>query len=115
MFQLVIGLAGLLFIIVSAVLPGTSIYFDFKALSFVLGIAFFYTLAIGGDRWKMIGNFGESALMAGLLGFFIGLAANAAIDDLSAADTQIAIITLIYGYTIKFVCDVIAKKYGDKQ
>ena len=30
-----------------------------------------------------------------------------------AAATQVAIITLIYGYTIKFVCDVLAKKYGD--
>ena len=113
MIQLVIGVAGLLFVIVSARLQSTSVYIDDKALFFVVAVAFFYTLAIGGDRWKMIGNFGESALMAGLLGFFIGLAANAAIDDLSAADTQIAIITLIYGYTIKFVCDVLAKKYGD--
>jgi hypothetical protein len=34
-------------------------------------------------------------------------------DDPPPAATQIAIITLIYGYTIKFVCDVLAKKYGD--
>ena len=113
MVQLVIGLVGLLFFIALNTLQNTSVYIDDKALFFVVAVAFFYTLAIGGDRWKMIGNFGESALMAGLLGFFIGLAANAAIDDLSAADTQIAIITLIYGYTIKFVCDVLAKKYGD--
>ena len=113
MVQLVIGLVGLLFFIALNTLQNTTVYIDTKALVFVLAVSFFYTLAIGGDRWKMIGNFGESALMAGLLGFFIGLAANAAINDLSAADTQIAIITLIYGYTIKFVCDVLAKKYGD--
>ena len=63
----------------------------------------------------MIENLGESALMAGLLGFFIGLAGIAAMDDPPAAATQVAIITLIYGYTIKFVCDVLVKKYGDKQ
>ena len=61
----------------------------------------------------MIENYVESALMAGLLGFFIGLAGIAAIDDPPAAATQVAIITLIYGYTIKFVCNVLAKKYGD--
>ena len=113
MVQLVIGVAGLLFVIGSATLQSTSVYIDDKALFFVVALAFFYTLAIGGDRWKMIGNFGESALMAGLLGFFIGLAAIAAMDDPPAAATQVAIITLIYGYTIKFVCDVLAKKYGD--
>ena len=113
MIQLVIGVAGLLFVIFSATLQSTSVYIDDKALFFVVAVAFFYTLAIGGDRWKMIGNFGESALMAGLLGFFIGLAGIAAMDDPPAAATQVAIITLIYGYTIKFVCDVLAKKYGD--
>jgi hypothetical protein len=44
---------------------------------------------------------------------FMGLAGIAAMDDPLAAATQVAIITLVYGYTIKFVCDVIAKKYGD--
>ena len=71
MIQLVIGVAGLLFVIVSATLQSTSVYIDDKALFFVVAVAFFYTLAIGGDRWKMIGNFGESALMAGLLGFLL--------------------------------------------
>ena len=51
--------------------------------------------------------------MAGLLGFFIGLASIAAMDDPPPAATQVAIITLIYGYTLKFVCDMLAKKYGD--
>jgi hypothetical protein len=41
MIKLVIGILGILFVIVSAVLPGTSIYFNDKALIFVVGIAFF--------------------------------------------------------------------------
>ena len=44
---------------------------------------------------------------------FMGLAGIAAMDDPPAAATQVAIITLIYGYTIKFLCDVFIKKYGD--
>ena len=113
MVKLVIGLAGLLFFIALNTLQNSSIYIDTKALVFVLAVSFFYTLAIGGDRWTMVENFGESALMAGHLGFFIGLAGIAAMDDPLAAATQVAIITLIYGYTIKFMCDVIAKKYGE--
>ena len=112
MIKLVIGILGILFVIVSAVLPGTSIYFSDKALIFVVGIAFFYTLAIGGDKWILVENFGEAALNASLLGFFIGLASLAAMDDPPTAAHQVAIITLVYGYTIKLVCDVIAKKYG---
>ena len=54
MIQLVIGVAGLLFVIASATLQSTSVYIDDKALFFVVAVAFFYTLAIGGDRWKMI-------------------------------------------------------------
>ena len=61
----------------------------------------------------MVENLEESAVMAGLLGFFIGLASIAAMDDPPPAATQVAIITLIYGYTLKFVCDMLAKKYGD--
>jgi len=54
MVQLVIGLAGLLFFIALNTLQNTSVYIDTKALVFVLAVSFFYTLAIGGDRWKMI-------------------------------------------------------------
>ena len=54
MVQLVIGVAGLLFFIALNTLQNTSVYIDTKALVFVLAVSFFYTLAIGGDRWKMI-------------------------------------------------------------
>ena len=56
MVQLFIGLAVLLFFIVLNTLQNTSVYIDTKALVFVLAVSFFYTLAIGGDRWKMIEN-----------------------------------------------------------
>ena len=114
MAQLIIGIVGILSIIGVTYVPNTSIYFDTISALFVIGIASFYVLAAGGSTMQKINRFGKAALHAATLGFFIGLAGIAAMDDPPVAATQIAIYVLVFGYVIHFVCSAIAERYENE-
>ena len=111
MAQLIIGIVGILSIIGVTYIPNTSIYFDTISALFVIGVASFYVLAVGGSTMQKINRFGKAALHAATLGFFIGLAGIAAMDDPPVAAYQVAIFVLVFGYVIHFVCSAIAERY----
>ena len=70
MAQIVIGIIGMLSIIGVTYVPNTSIYFDTISALFVIGVASFYLLAVGGSTMQKISSFGKAALQAATLGFF---------------------------------------------
>jgi hypothetical protein len=74
MTQVIIGIVGMLCIIGVTYVPNTSIYFDTISALFVIGVASFYVLAVGGSTLQKIDRFGKAAQHAATLGFFIGLA-----------------------------------------
>jgi hypothetical protein len=100
MAQLLIGIIGMLCIIGITYVPNTSIYFDTISALFVIGVASFYVLAVGGSTLQKIDRFGKAAQHAATLGFFIGLAGIAAMDDPPVAAHQIAVFVLVFGYVI---------------
>ena len=114
MAQLVIGIVGMLCIIGVNYVPSTSIYFDTISVLFVIGVASFYVLAVGGNTIQKISRFGKAALHAATLGFFIGLAGIAAMDDPPVAAHQVAIFVLVFGYVIYFVCSAIVERYENE-
>lgn len=89
-------------------------YIDTISAIFVIGVASFYVLAVGGSTMQKVSRFGKAALHAATLGFFIGLAGIAAMDDPPVAATQIAIFVLVFGYVIHFVGSAIAERYENK-
>ena len=107
MIQGLFGLIAVLGMIWGAVVQQNTVLFDIMALIFVVGIGFFYALACGGDKWQRLENFGEVSILARTLGFFIGLANLVAIEDGPPQAMQIAILTLIYSYTVKFICSTL--------
>ena len=118
MIEGLFGLIAVLGMIWGAVVQQNTVLFDIMALIFVVGIGFFYALACGGDtcggdKWQRLENFGEASILAGTLGFFIGLANLVAIEDAPPQAMQIAILTLIYGYTLKFICSALVKSFGN--
>jgi hypothetical protein len=115
MAQLIIGIVGILSIIGVTYVPNTSIYFDTISALFVIGVASFYVLAVGGSTFQKIGRFGKAAQHAATLGFFIGLAGIAAMDDPPVAAHQIAIFVLLFGYVISFVCSAIVERYENAE
>jgi len=115
MAQLIIGIVGILSIIGVTYVPNTSIYFDTISALFVIGVASFYVLAVGGSTLQKIGRFGKAAQHAATLGFFIGLAGIAAMDDPPVAAHQIAIFVLLFGYVISFVCSAIVERYENAE
>ena len=115
MAQLIIGIIGMLSIIGVTYVPNTSIYFDTISALFVIGVASFYVLAVGGSTLQKISRFGKAALHAATLGFFIGLAGIAAMDDPPVAAHQVAIFVLVFGYVIHFVCAAIVERYENEE
>jgi hypothetical protein len=115
MAQLIIGIIGMLSIIGVTYVPNTSIYFDTISALFVIGVASFYVLAVGGSTLQKISRFGKAALHAATLGFFIGLAGIAAMDDPPVAAHQVAIFVLVFGYVIHFVCSAIVERYENEE
>jgi O-antigen/teichoic acid export membrane protein len=97
-----IGIVGILTITGVTYVPNTSIYFDTISALFVIGVAFFYVLAVGGSHTQRIGRFGKAALHAATLGFFIGLSGIAAMDDPPVAAHQLVIFVMVFGYVISF-------------
>jgi hypothetical protein len=114
MAQLIIGIIGMLSIIGLTYVPNTSIYFDTISALFVIGVSSFYVLAVGGSTLQKISRFGKAALHAATLGFFIGLAGIAAMDDPPVAAQQVAIFVLVFGYVIHFVCSAIVERYENE-
>ena len=113
MIESLVGLIAMLGMIWGAVIQQNTVLFDIMALIFVVGSAFFYALACGGNKWQRLESFGEASILAGTLGFFIGLANLVAIEDAPPEAMQIAILTLIYGYTLKFICAALVKRFGN--
>ena len=114
MTQLIISIVGMLCIIGITYVPNTSIYFDTISALFVIGVASFYVLAVGGSTLQKIDRFGKAAQHAATLGFFIGLAGIAAMDDPPVAAHQVAIFVLVFGYVIHFVCSAIVERYENE-
>ena len=115
MAQLLIGIIGMLCIIGITYVSNTSIYFDTISALFVIGVASFYVLAVGGSKLQKIDRFGKAAQHAATLGFFIGLAGIAAMDDPPVAAHQIAVFVLVFGYVIHFVCSAIVERYENAE
>ena len=115
MAQLVIGIVGMLCIIGVNYVPNTSIHFDTISALFVIGVASFYVLAVGGSTIQKISMFGKAALQAATLGFFIGLAGISVMDDPPVAAHQVAIFILVFGYVIHFVCSAIVERYENAE
>ena len=113
MIESLVGLIAMLGMIWGTLIQSHTVLFDAPALIFVVGIAFFYALACGGNKWQRLESFGEASILAGTLGFFIGLANLVAIEDAPPEAMQIAILTLIYGYTFKFICSALVKRFGN--
>ena len=114
MAQLISGIVGMLSVIGITYVPNTSIYFDTISALFVIGVASFYTLSVGGCKLQKISRFGKAALYAATLGFFIGLAGISAMDDPPVAAHQVAIFVLVFGYVIHFVCSAIVERYENE-
>ena len=114
MAQLIIGIVGMLCIIGVNYVLSTSIYFDTISALFVIGVASFYLLAVGGSTMQKISRFGKTALQAATLGFFFGLAGIAAMVDPPVAAHQVAIFVLIFGYVIHFVYSAIVERYENE-
>ena len=114
MAQLIIGFVGMLCIIGVNYVPSTSIYFDTISALFVIGLASFYMLAVGESTIQKISRFGKAALQAATLGFFIGLAGIAAMDDPPVAAHQLAIFVIVFGYVIHFVCSALVERYENE-
>ena len=54
MIESLIGLIVMLGMIWGAVIQQNTVLFDIMALIFVVGIAFFYALACGGNKWQRL-------------------------------------------------------------
>ena len=115
MAQLIIGIVGMLSVIAVNYIPNTSIHFDTISALFVIGVASFYVLAVGGSTLQKISRFGKAALHAATLVFFIGLAGIAAMDDPPVTAHQVAIFLLVFGYVIHFVCSAIVERYENAE
>ena len=115
MAQLIIDIVGILSIIGVTYVPNTSIYFDAISALFVIGVASFYVLAVGGSTLQKIDRFGKAAQHAATLSFFIGLSGIAAMHDPPVAAHQVAIFVLLFGYVISFVCSAIVERYENKE
>ena len=72
------------------------------------------TCDVGGSTIQKISRFGKAALHAATLGFFIGLAGIAAMDDPPVEAHQVAIFVIVFGYVIYCVCSAIVERYENE-
>jgi hypothetical protein len=108
------SILGIIAIIVPAAMMGTNIFFDLNLFAFVIGIGTFYAFGSGGEKLKLIENFGKGASHSGSLGFFIVLASIPALEGQEATEAiQYAVFSISLGTIIRLITEMIFNRFSD--
>tara|TARA_A100001011_G_scaffold390058_1_gene472718 strand:+ start:58 stop:444 length:387 start_codon:yes stop_codon:yes gene_type:complete len=122
MVSLFIGLFASIAMIAFAMISGGDMgaFIDLPAFLIVAGLAFFYSLASGGDFLERIENFGFGAVRAGWIGLLIGLVLifKAHSNDPNLENMlpafAVAFLTPFYGYVFQFITNMIVNHYDNQ-
>ena len=117
MFSLFIGIFCIIGLVIGTILSVSDfgVFFDAPAFGIVLGGAFLYSIASGGEITDRIENFGIGAVRFGWLGFFIGIIIMSASNIIISLDNigpalAVALLTPFYGYFIQIITNVVVNK-----
>ena len=120
MVSIVIGLAGSVLVMAGVFHSAGSLQmaFDMPAVILVLALASFSTVGVSGRLSKpaLIRHFGDAAVRAGWIGFFVGIVLICSMADPSSPDLVayllramgIATLTPLYGYGLQFLTRIAA-------
>lgn len=120
MISIVVGLAGSALVIAGVFHSAGSLQmaFDLPAVILVLALALLSTVGVSGKLSKtaLIRHFGDAAVRAGWIGFFVGIIIICSMADPSSPDfttyllraMAVATLTPLYGYGLQFLTRIVA-------